>query len=285
MSDSVRSAEPSRPSSSRSQAAARAEAIAISGVGLPSRRSSPTGLPVTAVSPNARGHRRGVGMPHPSAIQWPTTGRTAPGYRPASVAPRCKGRSTVYFPDLYVAMCRAGLMRRSVPSWCRRGRATDRHTARYGARRRSLARLAAHLATGCRRTRTRSRRRAIANPSPNRRAGPVPQASFVLTGELAVHGVAAVAQLRAVHDVVVQQRARTCARARAWLRHRRSSRRRVFRPPPRTRTCRTPDVDACRPRRRSRGTRRMDRRAPRPLQPNARVQLQATCRSGPRHGR
>ena len=75
---------------------ARACAIATSGVGLPSRKSSPTGLPVISASPNAPStSSRSLERVARAAIRWPTTkvrGRPAapPGRRrDAAGAPPC----------------------------------------------------------------------------------------------------------------------------------------------------------------------------------------------------
>ena len=85
----------------------RSLASASSTVGLPSRRSSPTGLPVVASSPKtpSRSSRSWKASPsgRPKALNASTRSASAP----ARAAPRCKGRSTVYAPDLYRATRRA----------------------------------------------------------------------------------------------------------------------------------------------------------------------------------
>ena len=82
-------------------------AIATSGVALPSRRSSPTGLPVTSASPNAPSTSSRSWNASPSGSPIALSVARSSSSRPASAAPRCSGRSTVYFADLYSAMRRA----------------------------------------------------------------------------------------------------------------------------------------------------------------------------------
>ena len=94
-------ARPTVDSTSRWAAVALAVAIASSGVGLPSRRSSPTGLPVTVSSPKARARRRGAGRRRPAGARRPTApGPARPpararrgGRRGAAAARRCTSRT------------------------------------------------------------------------------------------------------------------------------------------------------------------------------------------------
>ena len=75
-------------------------ASATSTVRLPSDRSSPAGLPVTAGSPKtpSRSSRSWKASPSgmPTSVSAPIVSLSAP----ASAAPRCSGRSTEYFADL-----------------------------------------------------------------------------------------------------------------------------------------------------------------------------------------
>ena len=77
---------------------------ATSGVSLPSRRSSPTGLPVTSASPNTPSRSSRSWNASPSGSPIAVSGARSSASRPASAAPRCSGRSTVYLPDLYRSM-------------------------------------------------------------------------------------------------------------------------------------------------------------------------------------
>ena len=148
----------------------RGRAAATSGVSLPSRRSSPTGLPVTATSPNtpSRSSRIWNASPsgRPNALSGPRARR---GGRPARrrgaaaarrcTCPTCSARSEPPAPG---RCCR---------SRCPRGRGTgptQSSTRSSSNTRRAIG--GGRAEAGCRRTRTRSRRRG--SPRPRRTAAP-----------------------------------------------------------------------------------------------------------------
>ena len=85
---------------------AAARARASSGVGLPSRRSPPTGLPVVCSSPNAPITSSRIWNASPSGRPNALSAGASSSKRSgaASAAPRCSGRSMVYLPDLYRQM-------------------------------------------------------------------------------------------------------------------------------------------------------------------------------------
>ena len=132
---------------------------------------------------------------------------------PASAAPRCSGRSTVYFALLYRSDAQRALDRAGRRAPARAGRGTARPSARCASRRTPACRRAA--------TRRRARSRTAARrprPGTGRRAGSrrrcrtrprsrATRRARCSAREPAVHGRRAAAGVRAVHDVVVDQRA------------------------------------------------------------------------------
>ena len=126
-----RPAAPRRRCRSRSAGAEPAEQLAVGGVGAARSRSRAAASACprggrrrpACRSPRSRrtrrARRRGAGTPRPAAARSPRAAPRARRSRPASAAPRCSGRSTVYLPDLYVAM------RRASPTSVLRGRGAD----------------------------------------------------------------------------------------------------------------------------------------------------------------
>ena len=116
-------------------------------------------------------------------------------------------------------------------------------------------------------------------PSPKRRAGPRHDRVLVPAGELAVHGVAAAADLRAVHDVVVHERERVHELERGrGVDH--APGRRASPPAPTNAQAQNAGAAACRRWRRSRAARRADRRARGRPRSSASARRRAACRCG-----
>ena len=172
-----RSGEPDAVEQLRPSASSRtAVAAASSGVSLPSRRSSPTGFPVTDGSPNTprRSSRIWNALPSgmPNASERTRAGRRAgprARHRGAAAARPCTSR------DLYTRC--VGLRTDRGCRWRRRrGRGTGRRTARCAARRRPAAPSGArpsneHVGVDEREV-TDEDRRAFAEPTRPRRAMP-----------------------------------------------------------------------------------------------------------------
>ena len=97
---------PTRSSTARCAGSARATARASSGVGLPSMRSPPTGLPVTCRVTEGTHHvvahleRVAEREPVRAQLREQFVGACSDA---ASTAPRCSGRSIVYLPGLVPA--------------------------------------------------------------------------------------------------------------------------------------------------------------------------------------
>ena len=171
---------------------------------LPSRRSSPTGFPVTVgIAEHARAGRRASGTPRRGGCRTRSADPRARRRPPASAAPMCNGRSTVYLPDLY----------RSISSACARSRRAARRAreievlpdAQFDAQ---LVVQGAHVSGALENSwsayTTKSPTR-MAAPSPNRRASPRPPSVAMHRCERVVHRGFATSQRRAVHHVVVHE--------------------------------------------------------------------------------
>ena len=208
ISSASRSRRPSRPSSARSAGSARAAAIATSGVALPSRRSSPTGFPVTSASPNA---------PSTSSRSW----NASPSGSPIARERRSQLRQPAGERGAEVQRPLDRVLRRLVQrDASRRRRVGARGRGRHEVERLSDAELDAELVEDVEhrhRRRTADQhvgvderevadedRHALAEAA---RLAP-PACVVVPSREVPVHGVAVPAHVGTVHDVVVHERER-----------------------------------------------------------------------------
>ena len=201
------------PSRSRSSAAcsgvARSIASATSSVRLPSRRSSPAGLPVSIGSPHTPRTSSRSWNASPIGNAYALSAANTSGGASAAAAPRCSGPSTVYLLVLNVDDAQrvgrrelAARLHLHVEVLAGHHELAHVVVDRAGGRRRAPAR--ANSASAHDSSRSPSR---IAPAAPNTSGSPVHARRAMQRGERRVRGRIAAAGVRSVHQVVVDERA------------------------------------------------------------------------------
>ncbi len=212
MSSALSDRSPSAPRTSACAGDAFASACATSTVRLPSRRSSPAGLPVRSGRRTRRARRRAAGRPRRAEDHTRCMPRAAPATRPRAAPPISSGCSTEYFALLKRITCRADSTVPSPPRLLQHVEVLPAHSCvrirSYVGRARNSAPPEGRSASASRRSRpgARSPSRiapAARTPRTGRATRPRRGGPRTVGGWTVARGVS-----RVVHQVVVDQRGR-----------------------------------------------------------------------------